>query len=231
MTAIILAGGIGTRLKSIVNDVPKPMALINEIPFLTYLLKYLKTQKVTDIIISVGYKGFVIQDYYSTEYSGIPIRYSVEDKPLGTGGAIKCALDYCNDSSILVLNGDSLFGIDVNKLMEFHIEQKATITLSLKKMYNVNRYGTINLDNNSITEMKEKAYVEQGYINGGVYSINKNIFDMFSLPERFSFEEFISDNIRDLNIFGFPTDGNFIDIGIPEDYLLAQKLLPDWIEL
>jgi len=231
LTAIVLVGGMGTRLQSIVSDVPKAMALIDNKPFLEYLLKFLSGYGVTCAILSVGYKGEIIEDYFGDSFLGMSLDYSKETTPLGTGGAIKLALEKCIDNTILALNGDSIFNIDIRRLFEFHLKNNADITLSLKEMFNVWRSGIIKLNDNRVIEMREKAKAEHAYINSGTYILKRDVFSDFSLPERFSFEEFLTDNVGNLNISGLPFDANFIDIGIPEDYEKAQTLIPEWVKL
>ena len=132
---------------------------------------------------------------------------------------------------MIVLNGDSFFNVDVTELMEFHLSKNADISLSLKEMFDADRYGIIELENDRIINMREKEYAARCYINGGVYVIKRDVFNSFSLPGRFSFEEFLTDNVGNLKIFGRHFDGSFIDIGIPDDYEAALTLIPDWVGL
>jgi len=234
VTAIVLAGGMGTRLKSVVQDVPKPMALIGNKPFLEYLFEYLNNNNVTDVILSVGYNCGVITDYFSSTFRGVSIRYVVENEPLGTGGAIKLALNECSGENIFILNGDTFFDVDLHALMHYHISNSADITISMKEMHDISRYGTLKMNNGLITSFIEKDNVADGsygYINGGVYCIRNELFISFDLPCKFSFEKFLEDYVRKLKLFGFSSQGNFIDIGIPDDYSAAQGLLPKWVSV
>ena len=217
MTAIILAGGMGTRLQSVVDYVPKPMAPINNRPFLEYLLKYLTLNGITKIILSVGYKGEMIKEYFGDGFQGIPIFYSFETTPLGTGGVIKLALEKYSDDNVFIINGDTFFDIDLRRLSDFHVDQNADITMSLKEIRDSDRYGIVEINDGRVTSMREKEYTAQGYINGGIYCARRDIFDGFALPEKFSFEKFLTDGLSKLKICGFPSSSNFIDIGIPED--------------
>lgn len=171
MEAIILAGGFGTRLKNVIKDVPKPMAPIQGKPFLEYLLCQLKQFSISNIIMCTGYKHEVVEAYFGTQFKGIPISYSVEREPLGTGGAIMHAFSYINEESFLVLNGDTFFKVDIEYLIKFHIKNNSDCTIALKKITNSDRYGTVKCQNNRIVAFEEKQFREESTINGGLYYI------------------------------------------------------------
>lgn len=220
MEAIVLAGGLGTRLRSVVSDLPKPMAPINDRPFLEYILNYLKKNEITRVVLSVGYKWETIKEYFGNSFENIELVYSVEDEPLGTGGAIKKALTLCKEEKIFIINGDTFF--DVN-LQNLELKSNSKIILSLKSMKNFDRYGCVETNTEEfVTTFTEKGFREYGNINGGIYLMSKNIFDEFNLEEKFSFEEFMQKNFKQLNISTKVFDNYFIDIGIPEDYEKAQ---------
>ena len=225
MEAIILAGGFGTRLKGVVNDVPKPMAPVNDKPFLSYILQYLKKYDVERIVLCTGYLSEKIEEFYGSGFAGIKIDYSVEIDPLCTGGAIKRALKLCSDDTVFVLNGDTFFDVDLIRLKIVHINQNADLTLSLKPMSNFDRYGIVNIDpNGQVTGFEEKEHREFGNINGGVYALKRNIFDDTTLPEKFSLEtDFFEDYFSSKKFAGFISDTYFIDIGMPDDYYKAQQ--------
>jgi D-glycero-alpha-D-manno-heptose 1-phosphate guanylyltransferase len=228
MEAIILAGGFGKRLKSEVQDIPKPMAPINDRPFLNYLLDYLIQFKLDKIILSVFYKYKVIENYYGNFYLNTPIQYSLDDKPLGTGGAIKVALPYTNDVNIFVINGDTFFDIDLSALLNFHIQRNNDITISLKPMRNFDRYGFVETDSSGrVLSLKEKQYCNYGNIDGGIYLIKRTLFNHIENRCIFSFNDFIVKNLENLKVGSFQCDRLFIDIGIPDDYKKAQYLLSD----
>jgi len=221
MQAIVLAGGFGTRLQSVVSDVPKPMAPINDTPFLEYILKYLQKNKVTKVILSVGYKWEIIKNYFGDKFKNMELVYSIEDEPLGTGGAIKKALQLVDDSKVYIINGDTFFNIDLSSLK---LKQNSKLQLSLKKMYEFDRYGSVEIDKeNNVINFTEKSFKKEGNINGGIYLIKKNIFNDFSLPIKFSFEEFMQEHYKTLNTTAKVFEDYFIDIGIPKDYKKAQK--------
>lgn len=217
MEVIVLAGGFGTRLQSVVKDVPKPMADINGKPFLEYILEYLLNYGITKTILSVGYKKEIIENYFGNSYKAIDIVYSKEDEPLGTGGAIKKALTFCKSENVLVLNGDTFFEINLQTLIQEHKKADADVTISLKKMYNFDRYGKVILEKNRVISFAEKEFSSSGLINGGVYIIRKDIFDIYE--KKFSFEqEFLEKKLSMLSICAYIDKGYFIDIGIPKDY-------------
>lgn len=223
MEAIVLAGGFGTRLRSVVSDLPKPMASVAGKPFLAHLLNYLKIQKVTKVIFCTGYKHELIEDYFSLYFNGITIEYSIETEPLGTGGALKRALTICASDHLAVLNGDTLFRVDLQAMFERHIANKKDITVALKPMKNFDRYGVVEVVDDRITAFREKRKCSAGLINGGVYIVNNGLFTTYASPEKFSFErDLLERDVASLNIGAFISDTYFIDIGIPEDYERAQ---------
>jgi len=219
---IILAGGLGTRLRGVINDLPKPMAMINGKPFLHYVFVYLSKQKIKNVILSVGYKGEIIESYFGDKYLDVEIVYSREDEPLGTGGGIKKAFELVDDFAF-VLNGDTFFDVDLNALHKFHLQNVADISLALKPMKSFDRYGTVQLQENRIINFVEKKYLAEGLINGGVYFFGKNIFENID-QEKFSFEkEVLEKLVSQKRICGKIYNDYFIDIGIPEDYAKAQQ--------
>ena len=226
MEAIVLAGGLGTRLRGVINDVPKPMAPVGKYPFLTYLLNYLWKQGVKKVILSVGYKHEIIQNYYGDLFKDMTLKYSIEEELLGTGGAIKQSMEFVEGKYSFVLNGDSFFDVNLSHMNKTHLENNADITMSLKKMYNFDRYGTVEVDNSRIISFKEKKHVKSGFINGGIYLINKKVFETIPTGQKFSIEvDFFQKYSENLKIIPFISDGYFIDIGLPEDYKRAQSEL------
>ncbi|MCF8423380.1 MAG: nucleotidyltransferase family protein [Bacteroidia bacterium] len=224
--AIILAGGFGTRLQAVVKDVPKPMAPINNEPFLNYIFPYLKHYNIEHVVLSTGYLSEKISEYYKNEYKGIKISYTKEVNPLGTGGGIRLALEKCFTDNVLVLNGDSFFDVDLNSYYKQHSILKSNCSLALRSINNAARYGTIKLDDTFVIKaFKEKDNVElPGLINGGVYILNRELF-LNETEENITFsieKDFFEKRIDQLKILGFEYQGYFIDIGIPEDYKKAQ---------
>jgi D-glycero-alpha-D-manno-heptose 1-phosphate guanylyltransferase len=225
--AIVLAGGLGTRLRGVINDLPKPMAMINGKPFLHYVLLYLTQQKVKKAILSVGYKANIIETYFGDKYLDVELVYSKELEPLGTGGGIKKAFEYVKDFA-WVLNGDTFFDINLSALSDFHFKTKADVSLALKQMENFDRYGTVEMMADRIVKFEEKKPLAEGLINGGVYFFNKAMLDRVE-EQKFSFEkEVLEKYVSVAQINGKAFRNYFIDIGIPEDYTKAQL---DFIKL
>ena len=227
MEAVVLAGGFGTRLRHIVSDVPKPMAPMDDTgtPFLQYVLADLARQGVRRVVLSTGYKSEVIEQYFGDSFDGMELIYSREDEPLGTGGAVKLALTLCQAPEVFVLNGDTFFAVDLAGLLAFHRAQEADFTLAMKEMFHFDRYGALEVSEARIQAFHEKRPVEQGWINGGVYCLRRDLLAGVS-QKRFSLEtDFMEKQTRQLKICGFPSEGYFIDIGIPEDYYRAQRAL------
>ncbi len=227
---IILAGGLGTRLRSVVSDLPKCMAPVNGKPFLAYVIDYFQQQGITNFIFSLGYKHEMIIEYLdklAIHPSPSTIHYSIEEEPLGTGGAIKKACRLTSSANVFVTNGDTLFKANVSALQDFHALKNSDCTLALKPMKSFDRYGVIELnEDNSIKNFNEKKYYETGLINGGLYMLNVGDFLSKSFPEKFSFEtNYLEKFYNKHNMFGLVQDEYFIDIGIPEDYNKAQHEL------
>ena len=221
--AIILAGGKGTRLRSVVFDMPKPLAPINNIPFLSYLIQFLKKQGVKHIILSVGYKWEMIKEIYGNSFEGININYAVEETPLGTGGGIALALRETKQDDILILNGDSFIDFDLNDFYLFHKKENSMLSFVLKEMKDFERYGSVELNGSKIIGFKEKGFINQGFINAGAYIAKRNIFKYLNIPKKFSFEQdYLEKRVKEGYFYGYKTKGYFIDIGIPEDYNKAQ---------
>jgi len=225
--AIILAGGLGTRLRSVVADLPKCMAPVAGKPFLYFVIEHLLKQGIDRFIFSVGYKSEMIIDYVNAQYPDLDKQFSIEAEPLGTGGAVKLACSVASEDNVLVLNGDTLFKIDVECLSAFHSSNSADCSLCLKPMNDFNRYGVVELNEDaSIVSFREKQQYDFGLINGGVYALNVESFTKEDLPQKFSFEkEYLEVFFDKRKMYGLLQDEYFIDIGIPEDFERAQQEL------
>ena len=228
MEVIILAGGLGTRLRSVVSEVPKCMAPVAGKPFLWYLLKYLTRFDVSRVVLSVGYLREVIFKWIDENKNEFPFEfeYAIEEEPLGTGGGIKLALSKVRGQSAFILNGDTFFDVDLNEVAKQHDQNQKAITIALKPMQNFDRYGSVdfNINSSTIEAFNEKKHCDQGLINGGIYlvSASSNIFD--GLPTKFSFETAVLEKqCQSGNVGGLVQDKYFIDIGIPEDYHKADS--------
>lgn len=226
-TAIILAGGLGTRLKETVPDLPKCMAVVAGEPFIVHVIRYLLSQGIENFIISLGYKAEILTSFLDEKFSTLQIEYSIEQEPLGTGGAIQFACKKVKSKNVVVVNGDTIYKADIKTLTTLHEVNDATCTLALKPMENFDRYGVVEVnENSSIKSFQEKQFYTTGLINGGVYILNKEKFLQKNLPEIFSFEkDFLENYVHEGNMFALVNDSYFIDIGIPADYERAQTEL------
>lgn len=225
--AIILAGGFGTRLQPMLGTTPKPMAVVNGKPFLHYLFQYLRFYNVSQVVLSVSPLSKSIEEFFGNEYQGLTLNYAYEYEPLGTGGGILNAMQFCHSENVLILNGDTLFSVDLYQLNEFHKKHAAQITLALKYYDEVGRFGTVGIDNRfrivSFDEKREDSKRE-GCISGGVYLFNRKLFTSINFPKAFSIErDFFEKYYEHINFSGFVSNKYFIDIGIPEDYIRAQN--------
>jgi len=230
MKAIILAGGAGTRLRSIVPDLPKPMAPIAGRPFLEYLIERLVRGGVTDIILSVGHRAEVISSHFGASWGGATISYAIESEPLGTGGAVAFAAKGWTDSLVLVVNGDTYLGIDFADLVAWAASTPAA-GMVLRSVEDTARYGAVLCTAGLVRRLAEKGEAGPGLINAGVYLLNPAIFSRFGLTGRFSLEsDLLQPHAEALRLRAYVTDGLFIDIGVPADYLRAQIAIPAHIE-
>lgn len=226
-SAIILAGGLGTRLRSAVADLPKCMAPVAGKPFLAYVIDHLRQQGIQHFIFALGYKNEAFTGFLSSHLPEGNYTLSIEHEPLGTGGAIKLACTHATEKNVLVANGDTMFKIQLSKLAGFHNAHKADCTLSLKPMQHFDRYGVVELgEDGSIRHFREKQLYESGLINGGIYMLNAESFLKEDLPSKFSFEQdYLEKYYTKRKMYGIVQDEYFIDIGIPSDYERAQKEL------
>lgn len=223
--AIILAGGLGTRLKSVVPDVPKGLAPIQGQPFLRIMLSMLASKGFHRVIMSLGYEAQKIIDCFGDSYAGMTIKYAIESAPLGTGGGIRLALEQCETSHACIFNGDTYIDPDIKVLEEFWAINRQT-TIVCKWVDDCARYGRIEIKDGFVTEFKEKGIGGPGFINAGCYVLGKDALEGYPSNVFFSFEkEYLQQQVKKSGIRAFRTDSLFIDIGVPEDYVLAQDLL------
>ena len=228
--AIVLAGGLGTRLRSVVPDLPKPMAPVAGKPFLAWLLHQLEQQGLRDIYLSVGYKYESIESYFGHSYGRARLHYVIEQTPLGTGGAIANALAHVDSDAVFVLNGDTMAPVDLVALDEAASAGSADLVMSVAWLDDVARYGSVEFDasaQRTVSAFVEKGEGRAGYINAGTYWLRKQALLSRVDTPAFSFEQhFLQPNLSALRIQALPTVNQFIDIGVPEDYRLAQSVVP-----
>lgn len=226
--AVVLAGGLGARLRSVVSDRPKPMALVSGRPFLEWLLSDLRNQGIERIILSTGHMSEFIEDYFgSGDAFGLEIVYSREDAPLGTGGAIKLALSKLHGQRFFALNGDSFCDFNLGRMLEAHLEKAAAATLWLVPVDESERFGAVNVNaNREIIGFREKSEVGQGgLINAGVYLLQRSVLDSMPANAAFSLERDMFPGLIGKGIFGMIGSGPFIDIGTPESYGMADLFM------
>lgn len=224
---IFLAGGLGSRLRSVVSEVPKPMAPVQNRPFLEILIKYWISEGVEKFIFLVGYKSESIQKYFGNQFEGKEIIYLNEENLLGTGGALlNCHRQLNIEQPFLLLNGDTFFKISNKALTKFSRENNADWCLSLFRTKIQGRYLTININKKNELDLHENK-ANSCWANGGVYLINPSALDAFKFSNHsLSLENDLLPQSQYLNqkIFGYKADEFFIDIGLPEDYKKAQLI-------
>jgi NDP-sugar pyrophosphorylase family protein len=246
---LILCGGLGTRLRSTIGEVQKTMASVKDEPFLSILLKYLANEGFRRVILCTGYDAQAVEDYFRRQDLHLEIEFSREDKPLGTGGAVKNARRLVRSDPFIVMNGDSFCALDFKALLEFHNSSKGSATLAvcrLKGPVEAKDFGTLELAGNKKIIAYHEKTVGAGhkvvYVNAGIYCFNKEIFGLMPRPKAFSIEqEFFAKVLNQSGrkrgmetdqdpqlaqlhpFFGFEVEETFIDIGTPERYEQAKK--------
>lgn len=232
LDAIILAGGLGTRLRKVINDLPKGLAPVNKRPFLDIILNSLNKWDycIRSVIIAVGYMADkIVKEYSDRSGYNFKILFSEEKELLCTGGAIKKALRYTKADDILVLNGDSYLDVDIEELIKAHRRNNAVMTMVLKEVENANRYGRVKIGSDyRIIYFEEKnPKQEGGYINAGMYIFKRELFDDIEENKVVSLEKELLPVFIKKGVYGYITHGKFIDIGVPETYKIADKYLKE----
>jgi len=227
MEAIVLAGGLGMRLRSAVPDLPKSMAPVGGVPFLAILLARLAAQGVTRVVLSLGYRAEVIQDHFGTSYRGMELVHEVEHQPLGTGGAIRAALARCLADPVLVCNGDTYLEPDLSLLAAQWRRHGQPIVVACA-VEDTARYGRIEVQEELVSAFREKGMAGPGLINAGCYVVPRNLLEEYPAGQAFSFEtDFLARSIGARKLRVCIATGRFIDIGVPEDYARAQRELSE----
>jgi D-glycero-alpha-D-manno-heptose 1-phosphate guanylyltransferase len=223
--AIVLAGGLGTRLREVVPHMPKPLALVAGRPFLAWILDQLVEAGIARVILAVGYRHELVGECFGRSFGPLQIDYAVEDRPLGTGGAIRNALRASATADVFVLNGDSFVSVDLPAMYAAHDAADVSLSMVIARVDDTARYGGVIVAGDRVTGFSEKRSSGGGMINAGVYLLDRRLFDAFSLPESFSFEkDILAARAGELRPLAFPAEGSFIDIGVPEDYMRAQRM-------
>lgn len=226
MQGIILCGGLGTRLRSVIGEKQKTMTEKNGEPFLVKVIKYLKTYNITDIIFATGYKSEEIRNYFGNSYYfGVKVSYAEEKIPLGTGGAIRNCFNLIKRDEVVVVNGDTLFDANIFEMIKNKNKIRADMTIACKEVENKKRYGTVTIKSDVITNFNEKEdenvseeATQEKFINGGVYLINKKLIETIPINQKISLEqELIPKWIEEGKVIGgIVCQSKFIDIGTPE---------------
>ena len=227
MNILILAGGLGTRLRSVIGETPKPVAVIHDKPFLYYLLKYLEQFSPKSVAISLCYEPDKVKDALKPYSFSYPLTFITEPTPLGTGGGILYCLSEMNVEDCIVLNGDTFFDIDLNGFWRFFKSKDADVLIASRCVEDSGRYGSLVIENDHVQDFKEKGFEGRGLINGGIYALKSSIFEHKKVLESFSFEFFLKENIKNRQIFAKEYKSSFIDIGIPDDFERAKDFLKD----
>lgn len=225
ITVVILAGGQGTRLRSVVDDRPKALAQINNRPFLIYLLDQVVTLGMRHAVLCTGYMGVQLASTFGDSYGPLQLTYSQESQPLGTAGAIRQALSLVQSNPMLVMNGDSYCQADVEGFLRWHGDVGAKASLYLIKVPDIRRYGQVHLDGqNRIARFEEKGQTSgSGWISAGMYLLSKEFVAGIPEGRAVSIERETFPSWIGSEFYGFRGEGRFIDIGTPESYALAEE--------
>jgi D-glycero-alpha-D-manno-heptose 1-phosphate guanylyltransferase len=227
LAAVVLAGGMGTRLRSVVADLPKVLAPVAGRPFLTYLLDQIADAGIERVVLSTGYLAEQFAEVIGDRYRNIQIIYAHEEQPLGTGGAIRFACGFTDADQLLVMNGDSYCDADLSSYIEWHVDGGNDVSLMLAKVSDTSRYGTVQLDaGGRITAFIEKrAESTAGYINAGVYLFRRAMLEQIPIKPSSMERDVFPVWLRERSMMGWITEGEFIDIGIPSDYQRSHEFM------
>lgn len=225
MEAVILAGGLGTRLRAAVPDLPKPMAMIAGRPFLEILLASLARKGFRHIVLSLGHMAEKVVSYFGDSFAGMSLAYEIETIPLGTGGALRRALAHASSDHMFVFNGDTFLDLEVSRLETLWQARRLPVIVG-KNVFDTRRYGRLETADQCVVGFTAKNMNGPGLINAGCYVLPKDALDMFEPGRPFSLEaDFLPSAVKSQHFALFTTDGFFIDIGVPEDYFRAQTQL------
>jgi len=225
ITTVILAGGLGTRLRPVLSDRPKVLAEVLGRPFLTYLLEQLSSADVRQVILCTGYMGDKVQETYGDTYKSLHLLYSKEDNPLDTGGALRLALPMIKSDTVMIMNGDSYVNADLKTFLEWFLRKNIVAALLLAKTIDTSRYGRVVISRNGHIEIfEEKGGIEvDGWINAGIYLLQKKFVETIPLGKTFSLERELLPSLVGKKFYGYRCEGEFIDIGTPKSFLKAEK--------
>ncbi|MDC0335505.1 sugar phosphate nucleotidyltransferase [Pseudodesulfovibrio sp.] len=225
ITPLILAGGLGTRLKSVTGQTPKVLAEVRGRPFITYLLDWIQCAGFTQAWISIGYGAEMVMAVIGEEYKGMQVKYSREYERLGTGGGVALALESIDADAILVMNGDSGVNTSLSGFVDFATQENRTALMAVKVL-DTSRYGSLDIDEGVVQQFLEKGRSGEGWINAGVYYLPRAVIE--TLPKGASSLE--TDLLRHLigRLRAQCVEADFLDIGTPEDFARATDA--DWFD-
>ena len=225
VTAAILAGGLGSRLRPAVSGRPKALANIGERPFLTYLFDQLLAAGARDVVLCTGYLGDQIRMIFGESYNTLRLNYSQESTPLGTAGALRLALPLLNSNPVLVMNGDSYCDANIREFWFWHERWHSNATLLLTKVFDTERFGQVKVDTDGkVTDFKEKGSGQgSGWINAGIYLLNRDLLEEIPVNQAVSLEREVFPSWIGRGLYGFQSEARFMDIGTPEAYSSAQS--------
>jgi D-glycero-alpha-D-manno-heptose 1-phosphate guanylyltransferase len=227
--AVVLVGGRGTRLRAVVSDLPKPLAPVNGRPFIAYLLDALANGGLHHVVLATGYLADLVESTLGSDWHGMRLSYSVEDHPLGTGGALRQALASTAGGPLFVLNGDTYLEFDAAGFAAAMQAGGAELGVALAAVPDVSRYGAVKVDAGRVVGFGEKAEHGPGLINAGVYYFSRSALAALPARDAFSLEtEVLVPAAAAGRLHAFTDTDGFIDIGIPEDYARAQALAKHW---
>lgn len=223
--AIVLVGGLGTRLRSEVADLPKPLAPVAGRPFLAYVLDQFARAGLRRIVLATGYLAGRVESTIGRSWQGMAVDYSVEDAPLGTGGAVSLAARKLHGARVHVANGDSFLRFDANALDDIVSRTSTALGMALAWVPDVGRYGAVDVADDRVVGFREKGGSGAGWINAGSYLLTPEALAGFPARDAFSFEESVLLPLSSAGRVGALCESrDFIDIGVPEDYRRAQDL-------
>ena len=224
LTAVVLAGGLGERLRTVVEDRPKVLAEVDGRPFLVYVLDQLVSWGIQESVLCTGYLGEQIKSKFGNSFKTVLLRYSQEPSPMGTAGALRFALPLFRSDTVLVLNGDSYCEVDMEGFWGWHCAQKSDATLLLVRNTDTQRYGGVKTDNHGriIRFTEKEGAAGPGLINAGIYLIKRSLLELISETKPVSLERHIFPSWIGRNFYGYQARGPFLDIGTPESYAAAQ---------
>lgn len=227
--AVVLCGGLGTRLKSVLGATPKVMAQIDDKPFLDILVHHLKDQGIARVVLCTGHQAQLVESYFSNNPVGIGIEFSREENLLGTGGALKNAKERIRSDTFIVMNGDSLCKVDLKALLDFHKTKNAVASIVVSKVKDKSDFGGVGInDDLSVSAFSEKdSGAAGGYVNSGVYCFDKKVFPFMPEKNKFSMEYDVFPSLISKGIYGFCVENAFFDIGTPERLEKAKYKLGD----